>query len=116
LCTVEKRLRQSGFVVRPIEGEPASRLGFSVKPKAYTLGSARIEVFIYDSEAAMSKDMAGLDTLSVTPAGKPSSWESQPVLIRNANLAAVLLTDNGRQAERVALALTAGAPQPGSPR
>jgi len=116
LCTVERRLKQAGFVVRAVEGASPVRSGFSLKPSVYTLGSSRLEVFIYDSEAAMSKDMSGLDTLTVTPAGTPSSWESPPVLIRNANLAAVLLTDNGRQAERVALALTAGAPQPGSPR
>jgi hypothetical protein len=32
--------------------------------------------------------------------------------VRSANLAAVFLTDNPTQAERLTLALTAGAPQP----
>jgi hypothetical protein len=116
LCSVEKRLRQAGFVLRPVEGESGARAGFTVKPAVYMLGHARLEVFIYDDEAALSRDLAKMDTLTVAPSGATPSWESQPSLVRSGNLAAVLLTQNQRQAERVMLALTAGAPQPGSPR
>lgn len=116
LCSVERRLRQSGFVVTRVEGQSPSRPGFDVKPAVYTLGKARLEVFIYESEKAMARDVAAMDTILVTPRGSVASWESTPLLIRSANLAAVLLTTNQRLAERASLALTAGPPQPGSPR
>jgi len=112
LCSVEKRLRQSGFVAKRVRGESTQRPGFAVSPVVYTLGRARLEVFIYPNEMALRSDIRGLDTVTATPPGKPGTWETPPVLIRSMNLAAVLLTDNQRQAERLMLALTAGAPQP----
>ena len=117
LCSIERRLRQAGFVVKPVDEKSARRAGFSVAPTAYTLGKSRLEVFLYPDSAALSRDMAKIDTVTAGPAGAPSQWgEVPPTLIRSANLAAVILSQNQRQAERVVLALTAGAPQPGSPR
>jgi hypothetical protein len=116
LCSVENRLRQSGFVARRVPGQSLKRPGFSVAPVAYSLGRGRLEVFIYADSAAMARDMEKIDTLTVAPRAVASPWEGTPVLIRSGNLAAVLLTDNSRQIERLSLALTAGAPQPGSPR
>lgn len=117
LCSIEKRLKQSGFVVKRVDKDTTHRTGFSVKPAVYTLGQSRLEVFLYSDSASLAKDIAKLDTLTVGPAGSPSQWgEVPPMLIRSANLAAVLLSTNPRQAERVSLALTAGPPQPGSPR
>jgi len=116
-CSVENRLRQSGFVARHVEGKPPTRAGFGVTPVVYTLGRARLEVFLYEDEAALARDLAKMDTVTVAPLGTAGSWgETAPILIRSGNLAAVLLTQNPRQAERLSLALTAGAPQPGSPR
>lgn len=92
------------------------RAGFTVTPVVYTLGSSRLEIFLYADEAALARDLASMDTVMVAPLGTASSWEAAPLLIRSGNLAAVLLTQNPRQAERLSLALTAGAPQPGSPR
>jgi len=116
VCSVEKRLRQSGFVARRLEGDAPRRPGFSVEPIVYSLGSARLEVFLYGDERAMTRDMSAIDTVLVVPPGIPSPWETAPLLVRSGNLAAVLLTQNARQAERLMLALTAGAPQPGLPR
>lgn len=115
ICSVEKRLRQSGFVARKAESEPPKRPGFSVRPTVYAMGRGHLELFLYDDERALAQDMAAIDTVTVAPPGTPSPWESTPILIRSANLAAVFLTSNARQAERLTLALTAGAPQP-SPR
>jgi len=112
VCSVEKRLRQSGFVAKKVEGESPRRPGFSVEPVAYTMGRGRLELFFYDSEAALARDMTAMDTLLVAPPGTPSPWESTPLLVRSANLAAVYVGANPRQAERLMLALTAGAPQP----
>ena len=109
LCAVEKRLRRSGFVATKIDESPA-RAGFSVKPSVYKLGSGRIEIFLYEDSAALAKDLAGLDTLSVAPTGSAPSWPSPPALIRNGNLAAVYMDQTPRQAERLIMALLAGAP------
>lgn len=117
LCTLERRMRQAGFVAKRIEGATPTRAGFRVKPVVYSLGRSRLEVFLYDDAAGTAADMAGLDTVLVVPRGSTiSPWETTPTLIRSGNLAAVLLTSSPLQAERLALAITAGAPQPGSPR
>jgi hypothetical protein len=116
ICSVENRLRQSGFVAKRVEGKPQQRAGFSVTPIVYKLGSSHLEVFLYPDEAALARDLAKIDTATVAPVGTVGSWETAPLLIRSGNLAAVLLGQNPRQAERLSLALTAGPPQPGSPR
>jgi len=113
LCSVERRLTQSGFVVRRVDGAPPRRAGFSVLPAVYTLGRSRLEVFIYPSEATLAADVAKIDTVSAAPRGAKNPWPFfSPTFVRSANLAAVFLTDNPTQAERLTLALTAGAPQP----
>lgn len=116
ICSVENRLRQSGFVARRATTTSQKRPGFTVTPTVYTLGTARLEVFIYSDSASLARDMAKIDTILVAPRGTPSPWETTPLLVRSGNLAAVFITQNQRQAERLMLALTAGAPQPGSPR
>jgi hypothetical protein len=112
LCSVEKRLRQSGFVVTPVPGTPPRRAGFSVAPVVYTLGRARLEVFIYGDEASLARDVAKLDTVAVAPRGSANKWGGMPTFVRAGNLVAVFLTDNPTHADRLSLALTAGAPQP----
>jgi hypothetical protein len=110
-CSVETRLGQSGFVVRRVKEEAPRRPGFSVPPVAYNLGKTRLEVFIYPSEAALAADMARIDTVIAAPRGARNPWLMIPTFVRSANLAAVFLTENPTQAERLTLALTAGAPQ-----
>jgi hypothetical protein len=112
---VEKRLEKAGFVLIPAATQ-VKRAGFSVTPIAYTLGHARLELFLYPDERALSRDLAQLDTVRAAPIGGTNSWETTPVFVRSANLAAVFLTDNPRQSERLILALTAGAPQPAEPQ
>lgn len=111
ICTVEKRLEQSGFVPRKVEGENPRRLGFSVAPVVYTLGRARLEIFLYPDEAALTRDLASLDTTIVAPRGSENDWEIPPRFLRSVNLVAVFLTRNEQQAERLGLAITAGPPQ-----
>ena len=111
LCSVEKRLVQSGFVVKRMAETPR-RAGFSVPPTVYTLGHSRLEVFIYPDEATLTREVAKIDTVTAAPRGAPSPWDTPPEFVRSANLAAVFLTDSPQQAERLMLALTAGAPQP----
>lgn len=117
LCSVERRLKQAGFVVKRLESDTTRRAGFSVTPAVYSLGKSRLEVFLYRDTASRAGEVAKLDTLTVGPVGKPGQWgDVPPTLIRSANMAAVFLSQNARQSERVMLALTAGPPQAGSPR
>ena len=95
-----------------LAGDAPRRAGFSVTPAAYTLGHSRLEVFVYPDETALLRDIAGLDTLTASPRGERGAWETVPTFVRSANLAAVFLTDSPVQAERLTLAITAGAPQP----
>ena len=116
VCSIERRLKQSGFVVKPMPADTAKRPGFSVRPRVYMLGKSRLEVFLYDSEDAVTKDAAALDTVAAAPRGIAGIWEGQPLFMRSANLAAVLLSQDARQIERVQLAITAGPPGPGASR
>jgi len=75
------------------------------------LGRSRLEVFIYPTESAVAADVAKIDTVTAAPRGAASPWPTSPTFVRAGNVAAVFLTENGTQAERLALALTAGAPQ-----
>jgi hypothetical protein len=99
-------------VVRPVSGASPHRAGFSVAPAAYKLGESRLEVFIYPDETSLSRDVAKLDTVTAAPRGSAANWGRTPTFVRAGNLVAVFLTDNPSQAERLTLALTAGAPQP----
>jgi hypothetical protein len=108
---VEKRLEQSGFVPRKVENENLPRLGFTVPPVAYSLGRARLEIFLYPDESALARDLASMDTVVVAPRGQKNDWEIPPRFIRSGNLIAVFLTRNEQQAERLTLAITAGPPQ-----
>lgn len=114
-CSVERRLKQSGFVVKRLTDEARKRPGFSVTPIVFSLGASRLEVFLYSDSVAVARDVAAMDTGIVAPRGSKSPWEN-PIFIRSGNLAAVLTSQNPRQVERVILAITAGAPQPGSSR
>ena len=58
------------------------------------------------------RDVAALDTTRVAPHGGTYAWPATPTFVHSANLAAVLLTPNERQIERIQLALEAGPPQP----
>lgn len=104
ICNFETRLRQAGFVAKRVSGDSAKNARFSVSPIVYTLGRARLEVYLYDDSTVLAREIAAMDTVG------------PPLIIRSGNLAAVYIGDNGQQAERLALAITAGAPQPGSPR
>jgi hypothetical protein len=112
MCSIEKRLIQSGFVLVPVKERPVRRDGFSVLPSAYQLGRSRLEVFLYPNPAAAARDVAGLDTLTGSPRGSRGTWGASPTFVRSANLIAILLTDSQAKADRLSLALTAGAPQP----
>ncbi len=100
VCSVEKRLKQSGFVAQKSDSIGEKRAGISVKPVAYKLNKSRLELYLYDDAGSLARAIPKIDTSAIAP-----------VFIRSGNLIALLFTDDGTQAERLSLALTAGAPQ-----
>ncbi|MGH7605041.1 MAG: hypothetical protein ACRENK_13735 [Gemmatimonadaceae bacterium] len=112
MCSVQKRLERAGFVLIKLPDTLHQPPGFSVHPTSYKVGRSTLEVFLYRDAKSLDKDWKELDSLTASPRGKPTAWAAPPTLIRSANLAAVFLTESAEQAERLALAVTAGAPQP----
>jgi hypothetical protein len=76
------------------------------------LGRSELRVFLYKDSAAVVKDLATVDTLSLAPKGAAFPWPSAPTVIRSSNLLAILFDASDEKMERVQLTLTAGAPLP----
>jgi len=103
LCSVRDRLEHAGLVPQPRDSvRPAFA---SVPGVVYGIGRGELQIFLYPDSAARARDFARFDAAQVqSPAGTPT-------LITSNNLAAILLSDNATQVERVRLALTAGLPE-----
>lgn len=82
----------------------------SVEGVVWETSRAEIQVFLYPSEAERKKDTDMLDTVFVSPPGKRIMWRWPAQLVTSQNMAVIILSLNGRQAERIALALGAGLP------
>lgn len=108
-CSVLDRLEHAGLVVteRP---EPTRLPMFSVEGRTYETGRSTIHVFLYPDAATRRRDTDKLDSLAVAPRGGTYAWSNPVTLVTSGNLAAVVLSPNERQAERVVLALGAGLP------
>ena len=108
-CSIEKRLTDAGFV--PIKKGPAPTGIFPVEGTSYALGNAELHVYVFSSAKAREQAIAAIDTATVSRRGAtPQPWPMPPTLIVSNNLAAVLISDNARQVERVQNAIRAGLP------
>lgn len=108
-CSVEDRISRAGLAVN--RREKGVRHDFmSVEGLVWETSRAEIQVFLYASEADRKKDTDMLDTVFVAPQGKRITWRWPALLVTSNNMAAIILSLNGRQAERIALALGAGLP------
>lgn len=118
--SLEKRLDLQGMAPRRLP-DTVRHSFLAVPGTAYLLGNAELQVFIYESADALARDVSQLDTVTVSPPSVLIAWRARPTLITNANLAAILLSDNTLQIERVQRALMAGTgstmfgPRPPSP-
>jgi len=63
ICNLETRLRQAGFVAKRVNGDSAKSARFSVTPIVYTLGRARLEVYLYDDSTVLAREIAAMDTV-----------------------------------------------------
>ncbi|HSA54887.1 MAG TPA: hypothetical protein VLE53_04245 [Gemmatimonadaceae bacterium] len=111
LCSVEKRLERAGLVIQR-GTEPVRHDFFQVPGVMYETSRAEIQVFLYPSPAARARDTDALDSSTVAPPGRRIIWRWPATLVTSGNLAAIVLSLNARQAERIALALGAGLPPP----
>jgi hypothetical protein len=114
-CSLADRLQRAGLVphVRP----DTARLPFLTPAgQVWTVARAELRIFLYADAAQAAREAGALDPIRVAPRGGSYQWPAPAVLIHSANLIAVLLSPNARQAERVQLALEAGPPQPEAPR
>ena len=107
VASLEKRLDLQGMAPRK-QPTPVRHSFLSVEGTSYLVGNAELQVFIYEDAAAVDRDVARLDTIAVAPRGKKGKWPTRATFIRNNNLAAILLGQNGLQIERVQRALMAG--------
>ena len=108
-CNVEDRIKRAGLAVNRRD-EGVKHDFMSVEGLVWETSRAEVQVFIYASEADRKKDTDQLDTVFVSPPGKRIMWRWPAQLVTSNNMAAIILSLNGRQAERIALALGAGLP------
>ena len=108
-CNVLDRLEHAGLVLKT-EDEPARIPMFSVEGQTYKTTQSTIHVFLYADEAARRQDTGRLDSVAVAPRGGSYTWSDPAVLVTSNNLAAVVVSPNERQTERIVLALSAGLP------
>lgn len=110
-CALEDRITKAGMVAKVADSVRVPF--FKIPGVRYRIGKeARMVVYYFADSAAGAKAIDGLDPLRLTPRGDSiGAWPAPPrEVIRSANLIAVLFDVNATQAERVRLAITAGAP------
>jgi hypothetical protein len=108
-CSVEDRISRAGLAVNRRD-EGVHHDWMSVDGLVWETSRSEIQVFLYASEADRKKDTDKLDTVFVSPPDKRIMWRWPAQLVTSNNMAAIILSLNGRQAERIALALGAGLP------
>ena len=108
-CNVLDRLEHAGLVLKT-EDAPARIPMFSVEGQTYKTTQSTIHVFLYADEVARRHDTDRLDSVAVAPRGGSYTWSDPAVLVTSNNLAAVVVSPNERQTERIVLALSAGLP------
>lgn len=108
-CSVEDRISRAGLAVKRRE-EGVKHDFLHVDGLVWETSRAEIQVFIYPSEAERKRDTDALDTVAVAPKGRRIIWRQPATLVTSGNLAAIVISLNPRQAERIVLALGAGLP------
>lgn len=108
-CNVQKRLDRAG--VRIEKQEEGVRHDFlDVEGLVWKTARAEVQVFLYPSKAARELDLADVDTVNVSGRDKRIYWKEPAVMVTSGNLAAIVISMNPREQERIALSLGAGLP------
>lgn len=78
------------------------------------VGNAILQLYVYPDIRSREREQGKLDKAKYVSFDTPT-MQSQPTLVYNANLIAILFSRNDHLRERVSDAITAGPPQPPSP-
>jgi hypothetical protein len=111
-CHLEDRINKAGMGITVLDTITVPY--FTEQGTRYKIGkTAKLVAFFFADSAAGAAATASLDALRLTPPRDSiGKWPTAPFeAIRTANMIAVLFEVTAGQAERVRLALTAGAPQ-----
>ncbi|HEY0996840.1 MAG TPA: hypothetical protein VGD77_12670, partial [Gemmatimonadaceae bacterium] len=109
-CTIAERLDRSGLAPQPVtDAAPHPLLG--APAAAWTVGNARLLVFVYPDKAAREAAQKKLPPAQFLTPQEEVGMNAMPTLIASENLLALLDSRNEHQRERVADAITAGPPQ-----
>jgi len=109
---VFERLDRAGLAPRT---DTTSVAEAPLTPKGVQLlvGNAKLELYAYPDARTREREQGKLDKTKYVSFDQPA-MQSQPTLIYNTNLIAILFSRNDHLRERVADAITAGPPQPPS--
>jgi len=112
VCHLEDRINKAGMGIKVLD---TLRVATVDQPAIhYRIGkTATLAALFFPDSAAGHAATVALDPRTLTPPGDTlGGWPARPVeVVRSANLIAVLFGVSETQAERVRLAITAGAPQ-----
>ena len=111
-CQIRARLGQSGLVPRTTQEKVGDLPTLDVKPVTMMLGNAGLAVYVFPDTLSRHRAAASLDTAKFIAQARPVSLKNETTLIQNDNVLVLLFSKNEHQRERVADAITAGAPQP----
>jgi hypothetical protein len=109
---VRIRLDQSGLAPQSGADKVGELPPLAQKPITLTVGNAGVAYYLYSDAAARRAAAATLDTSRYIAQTRPVSMKNETTLIENDNVLLLLFSKNEHQRERVADAITAGAPQP----
>ena len=110
-CQVFARLEQAGVAPRR-EGTLKDLPAFPVAPQVYTIGSAKVAVYLFTDSLERARAARQLDTLHFVSPAASLTMRNEATAIQNDNLLALLYSLRDQQRERVSDAFQAGAPQP----
>ncbi len=111
-CQLRARLEQSGLAPRSTTDKLGDLPSLAAKPVTLMLGNAGLAAYFFADTMSRHRAAAALDTAKFIPQTRSISMKAETTLIENDNALVLLFSRNEHQRERVADAITAGAPQP----
>ena len=111
-CNVFDRLDRAGLAPRH-DTTTVALPPLSPRGSQLLVGNAKLQLYVYPDVRTREREQGLLDKTKYVSFDAPT-MQSQPTLIHNANLIAILFSRNDHLRERVSDAITAGPPQPPS--
>lgn len=112
-CSVFDRLDRAGLAPRK-DTSTVVTPPLSPRGSQLLVGNAKLQLYVYPDVRTREREQGTLDKAKYVSFDAPT-MQSQPTLIHNENLIAILFSRNDHLRERVSDAITAGPPQPPSP-